>query len=251
MNINHISSQENSLPHFEVVICTPGDILHSPYVQSLMETVNTLFSKKISFIWLNEYFPYVAQARDLIINGGWEGNGGYKCSFFSPSDLNNTWKIFNANFTYDQMIWIDNDISWSPDQFFSILSAPQPIVTGAYLMNDTQLCVRIYPKNYQQEDFSPLTLSDFLSLKKDELHLVDTCGMGFLKVRSGVIESFTHPVFNAIDISKDYLDNLSVEVFSIQEDTSFCLRARQAGFSIYLDPSIRVTHHKKNSLSIP
>lgn len=248
----------DEIPHFDVLICTPGDILHSPYVESLVHTMHRLWSLNISHMWINYYSPYVAQARDLIINGGYDGNGGYKLKFFSPSNPDPDWKIFDGKFTYGQMIWIDNDIAWHPNDFLKLLAHNEPIVTGLYLTgNQTHLAVRLETST----EPIPLHLSDLNSLDKKRLYPVNSCGMGFMKVQYGVIERMRHPIFNAINLipsnvqdphMSDPLNPLSLntQLLSTAEDTSFIMRANEAGFTVYVDPSIRVDHYKKIPLII-
>lgn len=252
---------ENNLPHYDIVICTPGDILHAPYVESLTHTMHRLWSNNISHVWINDYSPYVAQSRDLIINGGWNGNNGYNLRFFSPSDPNANWNIFDGKFTYSQIVWIDNDISWDPDDFLKIISHKEPIVTGLYLTgNMTYLAV--FLKDFNSQKPKPLHISDLHTLDKNRLHLVHTCGMGFMKVQYGVIEKMRHPIFNAINLLPSNIKNtvnsnpldplsLNTELLSIAEDTSFVMRANEARIPIYLDPSIKVEHYKKIPLAVP
>ena len=68
---------------------------------------------------------------------------------------------------------------------------------------------------------------------------VSHTGFGFLLIKKGVFESMTYPWFKPIE------KRIGDMVDFTMEDVSFCLRAKEAGFKIYIDPQVIVGHEKK------
>ena len=64
-------------------------------------------------------------------------------------------------------------------------------------------------------------------------------GFGFLLTKFGVFENIKYPWFEPqmTDFGDGIRDFAS-------EDVSFCLKARQVGYKIYIDPSVIVGHEK-------
>lgn len=63
--------------------------------------------------------------------------------------------------------------------------------------------------------------------------------MGFILVKKGVFESMEYPWFKPIE------KKIGNMVDFTMEDVAFCLTAREKGFEIYVDPTVRVGHEKK------
>lgn len=232
-------------PHYSVVFCTPGDILYNGYTQSLMKSVQYLNEKRISWTWMNDASPHIAKTRALILNHGYAGNDGF-AEF--PEEYNvRDWEVFSGQFSYDQIVWIDNDISWKVQDLVRLLNHQEEVVSGVYMFGDSS--------NHVVASTSPkkiLHVDELLKMNQNELHEVHTCGMGFLKVRQGVIEQMLHPIFLVHEYS--YVDketNQTCYYKTTDEDTSFCHRVRQTGRRVYLDPQIRVSHYKRLNLVPP
>lgn len=212
-----------SRPHVNILICTPGRSMESEYVKSLVDTLGYLNANQISYIYLNEYSSQVSAAREAT------AMGSRLLQAFEKEPL-------NGQVTYDKMIWIDSDISWTVDQFIKIYKSPYDIVSGVY---------------YNHEDVP------MFSVKEDEVYYdrdtlrgkeypfeIFAAGFGFIAVKSGVFESMKRPWFDTVF---QRIENGNGEEMFIPwgEDYSWCKKARDAGYKVYLDPSIRVGHHKK------
>ena len=59
-----VSSAEN-IPHYDVVIATPGFSMKAEYVKSLVSTCATLDDLGITYTFLNRQSSFVATAREL------------------------------------------------------------------------------------------------------------------------------------------------------------------------------------------
>jgi hypothetical protein len=64
-------------------------------------------------------------------------------------------------------------------------------------------------------------------------------GMGFMLVKRGVFEKLEYPWFRPIE------KKIGAMVDFTMEDVAFCLRAKEAGFKVLVDPAVRVGHEKK------
>jgi len=117
------------------------------------------------------------------------------------------------NIQFQKLVWIDSDISWDVDSFLSIISSDKDILSGLYINSKYEPVGK--PKN-------PHT-----SLN----HIVemDWVGFGFLCMTKNVVDALSEPFIRNGEYG---------------EDIAFSLNARDAGFDLWLDPSIRVTHHK-------
>lgn len=229
--------------HYNVVICTPGAVFYQNYMHALVETIAVLNEMGISWIFLNEFSPHIHQARDLILNGGANGNGGYTAFPDPNKEKVEPWKIFNGHFSYDQMIWIDNDVSWKIEDFLKILNYQEEVVTGYYVQgNNYATSVNLY--------FNTLLTRDSIKeLNPNQLYPIYGCGMGFLKIRQGVIESLERPFFLVQHFyTHDKKTNMTYKVNNYEEDTSLCQRIKDSGRDIYFDPSIGCTHAKSQLL---
>ena len=64
-----------------------------------------------------------------------------------------------------------------------------------------------------------------------------------MAVKSGVFESLTRPWFQSPVVTTK-LNGKDFTFPIMGEDLSFCHRAREAGFEVWLDPEIKLIHHK-------
>jgi GT2 family glycosyltransferase len=76
---------------------------------------------------------------------------------------------------------------------------------------------------------------------QDEPVEVFGIGFGFIAMKSGVFESMDRPWFRIRGVQWDGLDFEC----NIGEDYSWCMNARNNGFRVMLDPTVRVKHHKE------
>jgi hypothetical protein len=78
-------------------------------------------------------------------------------------------------------------------------------------------------------------------LEKKTPFEVAGCGFGFLSVKAGVFEKMPRPWFGPESVP----NNDGEETFYlVGEDLSWCTKAIKAGFKIWVDPLVRVTHQK-------
>ena len=212
-----------------VLIATPGHSLMGAYVQSLMETGNALHAHGLSWAWSNKYSSHVADVREITLSGSYVNN-------IAES------RPMEGRLSYDKIIWIDSDISWTPDAFFSLYDSPYEIVSGAYLLeNDV---VPAYPSIMA----GGLTRQDVMAMEKPIK--VDAAGFGFLAVKHGIFEVMSRPWFQQVPVTfVDKESGREMEFPIMGEDMSWCQRAIQMGHEVWFDPRIKVQHHKMQSLT--
>ena len=215
--------------HYNAVIATPGHSLMSAYVASLIKTIDVLNEKGITWTFTNKYASHVGDAREITIGGP------------DPQDATDS-RPFKGEITYDKIIWIDSDIAWEPEQFLKIYESDKEIMSGMYLLANGQ--VTVYP-----ERMGPSLLYQDV-VNKFEPFKVHGIGFGFVAVKQGVFESLSRPWFQSVEITLK--DSKTLEEFPFMmmgEDISWCERVSRAGYEVWVDPTVRVTHHKMMTLS--
>jgi len=236
----HIANDNRQVPHYDVVFCITGLHYYLPCVMSLLSTVQYLTHLGMSVYVAADAGPSIHELRDIIVNGGSAGNGGYRP--FADDEYWSEWRAFDGQFTYDQIVWIDNDIYWVAEDIIKLLNHPEDVVSGLYLAaNATEFVVHIHPS-------SMTSINQIETLRKktnNGLIEVFSVGFGFMKVRYGVYESLQRPIYFQTDYTWQMPDGSVIAGKQISEDGSFCQRVRESGRSVYVDPQIVVGHFKR------
>lgn len=214
-------------PHFNVLIATPGRMMEAEYVKSLVATLNHLDKEGISYLYLNEYSSQVNAAREATIMGS---------RFLSAWDT----EPLSGKVTYDKIIWIDSDISWTVDDFMKLYNSQYDIVSGLYFNEEG---VPLFSNSEEEIYF------DFSTIRNKAYPFeIFAAGFGFISMKSGVFESLPRPWFETVFQRIENEDGREMYL-PWGEDFSWCKKAKDAGYKIYLDPSILVGHHKKIKLT--
>jgi hypothetical protein len=212
-----------------LIICTPGHSMMSTYVKSLLAATQKLSEKGITWAWSSEYSSHVGDAREMTLNGG------------PQNEIKNT-SPFKGTVDYDKILWIDSDIAFTPEDVIKAYESDKDILSGAYLLADGTATA--YPKRLE----AGYTYEDIL--KMEEPLKVYGVGFGFICVKKGVFEKLSRPWFQSVPVTMTDAETKEEFTFPIMgEDISWCERVHQAGFDVWLDPSIRLTHHKMMKLT--
>jgi len=214
-----------TLPHFNVVICTPGPNMVPAYVRSLLKTTYYLTQRNMTWNFMTEYSSHVADAREKTLGGTGFNNKDQR----RPGD---------GQFTYDKIFWIDSDIEWEPEDFFRLLESDKQVISGVYQMESEEVTVYPVPLG------PPLHKNDILKMKAP--FTTRGVGFGFLAVASGVFERLEKPWFSSTHVAIQNPNTGEVEYkFPLMgEDTSWCEKVYQMGVDIWVDPLVRVGHQK-------
>jgi hypothetical protein len=202
-------------------------MLEAQYVKSLVETLAECDRRGITYKWLNAYTSLVHHARELTASGV-EGLN------LDPTQTSPG----GEDITYNKIFWIDSDIAWTVDDFFTIYDSEYEVTSGAYLLADG-VTTTVHAWG------TPGGIPVHKILKMNEPVKVQSIGFGFVAMTSGVFESIQRPWFNheQVQVGKDAAGNAVID--TVGEDISWCIKAYRAGIDIYFDPSVLVTHMKK------
>ena len=219
------------MPHFDVLIATPGTAIEAQYVRSLVLTLTECDKRGISYKWLNNYSSLVHHARELTASGA-EGRN------LDPTQISPGGK----DITYKKIFWIDSDISWTPEQFFRIYDSEHDVASGAYLLEDG-MTTTVHAWG------TPGGMPAFQLVNIREPLKVQSIGFGFVAMKSGVFERIQRPWFNLeyVKVGED-TDGKEV-VDSVGEDISWCVKAYRAGIDLHYVPDVLVTHMKKQPIT--
>jgi hypothetical protein len=216
------------IPHYNVIIATPGRSMEAEYVRSLVKTTEYLQKAGISYKYVNQYSSQVSAAREATTMDS---------DFL---DAFNTQPI-RGECTYDTMIWIDSDISWEIEDFMKIYESDKDIISGVYF---NHLGVPMFSVHDDQLYSDPKILQN----AKDVFEIF-AAGFGFIAIKQGVFEKMPRPWFETVYQKIENGEGKEM-LIPFGEDYSWCAKARQCGFEIYLDPSVRLTHHKKIAIKM-
>jgi len=211
----------------DVIIATPGHSMCAEYVQSLMKTVQVLNARKITWTFTNAYSSLVHHARELTATGI---SGGRN---LDPSERGPL-----GDASYKKIIWIDSDISWEPEDFMRLYRSTESIVTGVYLLADGSMTTCMSAEH-------PMGIPTSVVRKMSGIHQIQKTGFGFIAVKYGVFEKIPRPWFTCmpVEVAPGVVDTVS-------EDISWCMKAQQAGFKIYMDSEVRVGHMKTRRVGV-
>ena len=211
------------MPHYDVLIATPGSDLSNEYVRSLTATIADLNQRDISWLWLNQASSLVGNAREMTAGGD---------RTLNIDDVG----PLHSQCTYGKIFWIDSDIAWSVDNFVKLYKSEHDIVSGAYLLADG-VTSTIHTAQW------PAGMPKTEIVRLQALVPVDLVGFGFVAVKSGVFERLERPWFG--HLSNPVTNSLGQTLYvTVGEDISWCMKAKSAGFDMYFDPTVLVTHMK-------
>ncbi len=133
----------------------------------------------------------------------------------------------------DLIMWFDSDMVFNPDTLINmlkIIDEGADMVTGIYYRRTPPFTPTIFDKMDIDLEKQAADWTDFKTIP-DELFEVGACGFGCVLMRTEMIVS----VFSKFG-------QMFAPIGNVGEDISFCWRARQCGYKIIADPSIKLGH---------
>jgi hypothetical protein len=121
-----------------------------------------------------------------------------------------------------------------------ILESPHDVTAGLYMMEDMENFAVV--KEWDEEFFKKNGTFEFVkatTVFEDQYLPVAYAGMGWMLVRSGVMEKLKYPWFYGP------LQTIGQAQDMMSEDVAFCRSLAASGTQVYVDTSIRVGHQKK------
>lgn len=216
-----------------MLIATPGKLLHAEYVQSLVETTKWLNSKGLTYKFLGKQSSFIPSGRELTALDKYEHDW-------------NTRLVGSGQYTYGKIFWIDSDIQWNVEDFARLVESELDVVSGLYAThpNGTVACAAFMPDQVEQK---PAKTHESYFFMRDEPVEVFGVGFGFVAIKSGVFENMDRPWFK---IEYIQWDGVAFET-NVGEDYSWCINARRNGYKVFVDPTVKVLHHKETIYQLP
>tara|TARA_B100000287_G_scaffold405553_1_gene429227 strand:- start:170 stop:796 length:627 start_codon:yes stop_codon:yes gene_type:complete len=202
----------------KVIFCVPGNTFSNGFLKCWTQLVIELHKQGIEYELLSQYIPNVYKVRTLLL-GGHRKHGQYQVPWQGKKD-------------YDYIMWIDSDIIFKPSDFFKLLEHNKDIVSGLYLRQPPGGTMNSIPIEYACLSKSDKSL--WTNEVNGEMIEVFGNGMGWMLVKKGVFEKTPFPWFGPIIEGLDFNG----------EDVAFQMRAKDVGFSSYVDTSVIVGHEK-------
>ena len=214
----------------DVLIATPGHSAKMEYVKSLVKTCEMLDGRGIKYKFISRYSSFVPTARELtaldLSQHSYESNQ------------------IAGGIDYKKIFWIDSDIQWEPEDFLALLNSDLDIVSGLYQLDEAGTVA----VNYPNERGVPTRVNKVEFIFHEQPVEVGGVGFGFLAVKRGVFEKMERPWFLINRVQWSAL-NPDLKV-NVGEDYSWCANASRAGFKIFVDPLVKVKHHKETVYEI-
>lgn len=151
---------------------------------------------------------------------------------------------FQGKLNYDYIMWIDSDIDFIPENLYTLLDMNKPISTGMYRMQN-------FHTNNAEYSVKMIGDANFLTdATMQERHIqsaqipIAFCGMGWMLVKRGVIESMQYPWFRS-DCVYSMLPDTNMKIVQLTgEDHYFCDVANKMGYGIWAHTGCVVGHEK-------
>lgn len=133
---------------------------------------------------------------------------------------------------YDDMVWIDSDLSWEPQWIMELLDRPEDVVGGTYRK-----------KTDDQELYTVKTKD--LTVHPNGLIKLEGIGTGFVKLSRKAFKALwdASPEYvNEGKIGRMICDVQIIDGQLISEDNVMCNKLLSLGFDIWLDPKMTCDH---------
>lgn len=140
-------------------------------------------------------------------------------------------------------VFLDDDVSWCPQDMVSLLKAPGEVVAGTY--------------RYKLDEvkYMSLLVTDHygypMRIRGDGAILADRVPAGFLKVTRSAVEKFANAYPELVTDkdkppSVDLFNHGAHEGLWWGEDYAFCRRWRALGEDVWLLPDMNIDHHHRD-----
>ena len=133
------------------------------------------------------------------------------------------------------IMFIDADMVFPTDGVDRLIEQDKDIIGGLYNKRTSPHAPIIYRK--VKDHLENIIIPPY---EGKELFEVDTIGAGFLLIKMDIFKKMQPPFFYYGDPSEFGLKK--VPLFDLGEDTTFCLKAKQNGYKVWCDPTIKLEH---------
>jgi len=132
---------------------------------------------------------------------------------------------------YDYLLSVDSDIVLPKDTLTKMLAADKDIISGLYIQRKPgQQILEVYMST-RGGGCANIPYSKLENLGLVE---IEACGMGAALIKGEVFRKMTYPHFF-------YKEALTMQE-TVSEDVFFCKKAKETGFTVWCDPTIKCDH---------
>lgn len=160
--------------------------------------------------------PYIAQARNALVNG---------------ESSQKVWQTIGKEFSH--YLFVDSDVGFTPEHLKAILALNCDVACCPYLRHGSKTV-------YQVGTFSePGLIKERFTNDRKGIQVVDWCGGGFLLVKASVFGRIPYPWFRYGILEKDGMAEL------ISEDLCFSMALKAANINIWCNFDFPVYHRNR------
>lgn len=133
----------------------------------------------------------------------------------------------------DYIMWFDSDMTFEPDTLVKLMEHMddgKDIVSGLYFRRTKPFTPVLFSKLEINKDGEP----EHAGFDKypDKLFEIAGCGFGCVLMKTDVL----------LEMAGKYGAVWFSPIGNIGEDCAFCIRAREMGYKIYCDPTVKLGH---------
>ena len=214
-----------------IIICCPGDSFSGGFLRNLTYLIRHISSKGFKIYFSGSYSRNIYEVRN-------------KCLLGTPTKGKDQLPLNGID--YDYILWIDNDMVFTPADFDNLYNADEDVISGLYVMaNDREYAAVEY---WDEDYFSEHGTFEFIekgSLRNRYLPFkVEYVGFGFILFKKGIFEQLKYPWFEPT-----YLQIKQSKDFSM-EDVTLCLKLKQKKINVYAHPDVVLGHEKTVELKV-
>jgi len=214
-----------------IIVCCPGDCFSGNFIKCLTYLIKHLNTTGFKVYFCSAYSRNIYEVRN-------------KCMLGSPVKGSNQ-QPFNG-MEYDYVLWIDNDMVFSPSDFDLLYKHEADVISGLYIMaNDREFAaVEYWDEDYFQKHGSFQFLARTNIRTRYMPFKVEYVGFGFILFKYGVFEQLQYPWFEPT-----YLKIKASKDFSM-EDVTLCLKLKEKNIDIHVHPNVILGHEKTVELRV-
>lgn len=140
---------------------------------------------------------------------------------------------------FDDLVFIDADVSWFPEDFFRLLNHQVDVIGATYPLKQSALVFVMKSKDGRVPE-----------LREDGLMVVQSLGMGFFRLSRRAVEALWEcsMPYSHVGDSREFrsvFEFAIIDGIETGEDVAMCMKCPE----VFLDPSIILEHHGDRSHS--
>lgn len=149
----------------------------------------------------------------------------------------------------DWLLWVDSDMQWEPSALDLLMESAdpteRPIVGGlCFGMASGELVPTIY--QWARTDAGELVTYRVANYERNALIRCAATGAAFILIHRRVLEAMRAAKFNE---AFPFFQEVQMGARPVGEDITFCIRAGQLGFPVFVDTRAKIGHHKSQLLT--